>query len=80
MAPLDPRNWVPSMRSFLTQHDVDQLKALYSELPGASWKAVNRLRILSPASVLEGGELERFREAHERVAQILAKMTKILGE
>jgi hypothetical protein len=68
------------MRSILTAHDVERLKAMYLELPGLSWKAANRLRIFPPAQALEGEDLRRFQEAHAELKDIVAKMASILGD
>ncbi len=68
------------MRSILTAHDVERLKAMYLELPGLSWKASNRLRIFPPAEALEGDDLRRFQEAHDELKVLVAKMASILGD
>jgi hypothetical protein len=68
------------MRSILTSHDVERLKAMYAQLPSLSWTATNRLRIFSPAEVLEGEDLRRFQEAHAELTQLVSKMASILGE
>ena len=67
------------MRSILTKHDAQQLSELYRQVPGAAWTAANRLTIVPPAQALEGADLQRFLEAHERLAELLERMRKILG-
>jgi len=68
------------MRTFLTTHDIDQLKLMYAQRPALSWKASNRLRIFPAATLLEGDDLERFQEVHQQVTQLLEQMTKVLGD
>jgi hypothetical protein len=67
------------MRSILTKHDAQQLSELYRQIPGAAWTAANRLNIVPPAQALEGADLQRFLEAHARLAEILERMRNILG-
>ena len=67
------------MRSILTKHDAEQLIALYKQIPSAAWVAANRLTIVHPAQALEGADLQRFLEAHDKLADLLEKMRKILG-
>ena len=67
------------MRSILTKHDAEQLIELYKQIPGAAWVAANRLTIVHPAQALEGADLQRFLEAHEKLTDLLDKMRKVLG-
>ena len=70
---------VSVMRSILTKHDAQQLVELYRQIPGAAWTAANRLTIISPAQALEGADLQRFLEAHDKLTDLLDKMRKVLG-
>ena len=67
------------MRSILTKHDAEQLIELYQQVPGAAWTAANRLTIVHPAQALEGADLQRFLEAHQRLTDLLDRMRKVLG-
>ena len=67
------------MRSILTKHGAQQLVELYRQIRGATWTAANRLTIVSGANALEGPDLQRFLEAHERLTDLLDKMRKVLG-
>ena len=50
-----------------------------SRFPPATWTAANRLTIIKPAQALEGADLQRFLEAHEKLTDLLDKMRKVLG-
>ena len=67
------------MRSILTKHDAEQLIELYKQIPGAAWTAANRLTIVHPTQALEGADLQRFLEAHQRLTDLLDRMRKVLG-
>lgn len=67
------------MRSILTKHDAHKLSELYRQVPGAAWTAANRLTIVAPAQTLEGADLQRFLEAHEKLTNLLDEMRKVLG-
>ena len=44
-----------------------------------AWTAANRLTIGDPSQALEGADLQRFLEAHEKLTDLLDKMRKVLG-
>jgi len=67
------------MRSILTAHDVKQLNELYRQIPSTAWTANNRLTIPSGQPALEGADLQRFLEAHERLVRIIDQMKAVLG-
>ena len=67
------------MRSLLTPHDVKQLNELYRQIPGTAWTANNRLIIPAGQQALEGADLQRFLEAHDRLIRIIDQMRAVLG-
>ena len=66
-------------RSILTQHDVKQLSDLYRQIPGLAWTAANRLTIGTDSRPLEGADLQRFLEAHGKLADVVERMRAVLG-
>ena len=67
------------MRSLLTTHDVKQLNELYRQIPATAWTANNRLTIPPGQQALEGADLQRFLEAHERLVRLIDQMRAVLG-
>ena len=64
-------------RRVLPSHEVVELLRLYEELPYASMRAAEALRI--DGAALRGDALERFRDEELAVAAIIERIKQILG-
>ena len=58
---------------------MNQLNELYRQIPATAWTANNRRTIPAGQQGLEGADLERFLEAHERLIRLIDQMTTVLG-